>query len=86
MGEIASASLPFTAPSNGLLNVVVSPKTGTAISALSIKNSNDIRVASGNSSGGASYSMLFPVYKGKTYRIDVSENVNTQNAMFTSLC
>lgn len=85
MGDIINSSFPFTAPSNGLLNVVISPETGSTVSTLSIKNSDDVRVSSGNSSGGASYSMLFPVYKGKIYRIDVSENVSTKNVMFTPL-
>ena len=76
-GTPTTVTLPFTATADGIVVIIVKPST-SADSYLYIKEDNSYH-CEGASTGGTTYTLVFPVKKGRRY-----SNAAASNAVITN--
>lgn len=79
IGDAETVTFPFTATKSGICIVNVAPPNSTA-SYLYITENGGIH-ARGYTTGGTTYTLTFPVVKGKTYALSNASNYNIANGV-----
>lgn len=76
----------WTAPSDGLMNVVVGWNNGASYGYLYIKDYTTdtfvCAISNANQLGGFTESAMFPVIKGHNYKVDIQNQVGSSSATF----
>ena len=79
VGEPETVTFPFTATKSGVCCVVVAPPT-SAVSYLYVTENGGVH-ARGYTTGGVTYTLSFPVVKGKTYALAAASNYSITNGV-----
>lgn len=79
IGDAETETFPFTATKSGVCCVVVVPPT-SAVSYLYVTENGGVH-ARGYTTGGITYTLSFPVVKGKTYALAAASNYSITNGV-----